>query len=309
MIMSGIWENLSPSDTRSGHPGDMKVVSYSTAAEFWHVAGTLFLADPVCNTIAVTVLGRLLRGGRFGESDPIFLTVHNTSDSDGDLIGAAFCTPPFPISVSGLPIRAMAAVADHLVAIGAQPRGANGIRSEVEAFAAAWAARTGATLTGQIDQRLYELADLDPPTDVPGAAAKATAADVDLITDWRMDFTREAHSGRADMLVRDLIADQVRDGVATGGHVLWRVDGRPVSLAIVNRPDSGMSRIGPVYTLPEHRGHGYGSAVTAAASQWVLDLGAEHVLLFTDLANPVSNSIYQRIGYTPLADALEVAFG
>jgi predicted GNAT family acetyltransferase len=69
-----------------------------------------------------------------------------------------------------------------------------------------------------------------------------------------------------------------------------------------------MSRIGPVYTPPERRGHGYGSAVTAAASRWALDKRANHVLLFTDLANPVSNSIYQQIGYIPVADALDVRF-
>jgi predicted GNAT family acetyltransferase len=76
----------------------------------------------------------------------------------------------------------------------------------------------------------------------------------------------------------------------------------------VSTPQSGMSRIGPVYTPPESRGHGYGSAVTAAASQFALAHGAEHVLLFTDLANPVSNSIYQQIGFVPVADALDVTF-
>jgi GNAT superfamily N-acetyltransferase len=286
----------------------MKVVSYPTVTEFWHVAGTLFMADPVRNTVAVTVAGRLLRGGRFGDVAPIFLTVHNTSDSDGDLVGAAFCTPPFPISVSGLPVRAMTAVADHLVAIGARPSGASGIRPEVEAFTAAWAERTGATQTGQIDQRLYELADLDPPTGVPGAASVATDADLDLLTDWRIEFAREAHGQRPDSPVREDVEHQVRDALDAGGQLLWRVDGRPVSFAMANRPQSGMSRIGPVYTPAEHRGHGYGSAVTAAAGQWALDLGAEHVILFTDLANPVSNSIYQRIGFTPIADALEVSF-
>jgi predicted GNAT family acetyltransferase len=63
-----------------------------------------------------------------------------------------------------------------------------------------------------------------------------------------------------------------------------------------------------VYTPPECRGKGYGSAVTAAASQWALDAGAENVLLFTDLANPTSNSIYQRIGYRPVYDSTELAF-
>jgi predicted GNAT family acetyltransferase len=39
-----------------------------------------------------------------------------------------------------------------------------------------------------------------------------------------------------------------------------------------------------------------------------MDAGARHVVLFTDLANPVSNSIYPKIGYRPVHDAVNVAF-
>ncbi len=65
---------------------------------------------------------------------------------------------------------------------------------------------------------------------------------------------------------------------------------------------AGTARLTPVYTLPQQRGRGYGSAVTAAVSQAARDAGAEHVLLFTDLANPTSNSVYQRIGFRPVSD-------
>jgi predicted GNAT family acetyltransferase len=89
---------------------------------------------------------------------------------------------------------------------------------------------------------------------------------------------------------------------------LWEVGGEVVSYAVAGAPADGMSRVGPVYTPPAHRGKGYGSAVTAAASQWAVDAGAENVLLFTDLANPTSNSIYQAIGYRPVYDATELEF-
>lgn len=98
-------------------------------------------------------------------------------------------------------------------------------------------------------------------------------------------------------------AQQVQASLAMGnGQLLWRVAGVPVAFAAVGR------RIGPVYTPAELRGRGYGSAVTAAAARWALDRGAEHVVLFTDLANPVSNSIYQRLGFRAVCDALEVGF-
>ncbi|MFE8956619.1 GNAT family N-acetyltransferase [Streptomyces althioticus] len=69
--------------------------------------------------------------------------------------------------------------------------------------------------------------------------------------------------------------------------------------------DAGPSRHGsphPVYTPPEHRGRDYEAAVTAAVSQAARDAGAEHELLFTDLANPTSNSLYRRIGFQPVSD-------
>ena len=57
-----------------------------------------------------------------------------------------------------------------------------------------------------------------------------------------------------------------------------------------------------MYTPPEQRGHGYASAATAALSQLLLERGRRFCFLFTDLANPTSNHIYQTIGYQPVCD-------
>jgi predicted GNAT family acetyltransferase len=43
-------------------------------------------------------------------------------------------------------------------------------------------------------------------------------------------------------------------------------------------------------------------------TQAALDGGATAVVLFTNLANPTSNSIYQRLGYRPVEDRLVVGF-
>ena len=71
---------------------------------------------------------------------------------------------------------------------------------------------------------------------------------------------------------------------------------------------AGMVRVGPVYTPPDLRGRGYASAVTAEVSRAALAAGAGEVLLYTDLANPVSNSIYQRIGYGKIEDRVVLSF-
>ncbi|MEU8438766.1 GNAT family N-acetyltransferase [Streptomyces sp. NPDC029216] len=64
----------------------------------------------------------------------------------------------------------------------------------------------------------------------------------------------------------------------------------------------------PVYTPSHLRGRGYASAVTAAVTQDALNNGADNVLLFTDLANPISNALYQYLGYRPVADFVNCRF-
>jgi RimJ/RimL family protein N-acetyltransferase len=283
----------------------MKATWYEDVTDFWQAAGPLLATDPVHNTVLLSLVGRILRGVRQGDAAPMFLTVH-----DGpDLIGAVLCTPPYPLVVGNLPPKAVAVVVGELFARGVELTGASGIRRSVAAFGREWADRTGTELVVGMDERLYRLGTLDRPTDVPGDAHEATEGDVELLARWRDDFVVEAIGGRiAAPSQSDGIA-QVRRSMAAGsGQILWRVDGVPVSQATVGAPYERTSRIGPVYTPVEFRGHGYGSAATAAAAQWALDRGAEHVVLFTDLANPVSNSIYQRIGFRPIADALEVTF-
>ena len=84
--------------------------------------------------------------------------------------------------------------------------------------------------------------------------------------------------------------------------------GTAVSTASINRVVPGGAAISLVYTPPEHRGHGYGAAVTAATSKAVLDQGGSFCCLYTDLANPISNKIYARIGYRPVQDTAHLRF-
>ena len=67
-------------------------------------------------------------------------------------------------------------------------------------------------------------------------------------------------------------------------------------------------RIGPVYTPPADRGRGYASNLVAATSQDVLDRGRRFCFLFTNVANPTSNKIYQALGYAVVCDVEQVHF-
>ena len=155
-------------------------------------------------------------------------------------------------------------------------------------------------------QRLFALRRLSPPDGVPGAVRRADASDLELLARWREEFTDEATGG---MRGHGTALQQAKDSLAVGdAALLWEVGGQPVAWASASAPAAGMSRIGPVYTPLPYRGNGYGSAVTAAATGWAWQPGAKHVVLFTDLAHPISNLIYPRIRFRPVHDTVELAF-
>ncbi len=82
----------------------------------------------------------------------------------------------------------------------------------------------------------------------------------------------------------------------------------PVSWASGSQSLPTAARIGPVYTPSDYRRKGYATACVAALSQKLLDQGCKRCFLFTDLANPTSNHIYQQIGYRPVCDWRDYSF-
>jgi predicted GNAT family acetyltransferase len=103
----------------------------------------------------------------------------------------------------------------------------------------------------------------------------------------------------------------VKTSVTSGTLFCWELDGAIVAIAghapIVTAESVVIGRVGPVYTPPEYRGRGFGSAVTANVTQQLIAKGAR-VMLFTDAANPTSNSIYQKLGYRLIDELIETLF-
>jgi predicted GNAT family acetyltransferase len=82
---------------------------------------------------------------------------------------------------------------------------------------------------------------------------------------------------------------------------VWDDEG-PVSLVAIQPAVAGVVRVGPVYTPPDRRRHGYTGMAVAEVSRRMFAAGASTCMLFTDLANPTSNKIYAEVGYRPFAD-------
>lgn len=263
------------------------------AAHVWD----LLRADPAGNTIPLTVIEGVRAGRRWSE-EPMFFGWH------GDPADAAvFMTPPYELHLR-VPDDLVAGLATALSTAGAKVPGVTGEVGTVEAFVQEWTAADSHRAEVRMRTRLYSLDRLRHPDPLPpGRARTATSADLPLLVAWLDAFAVEAgtHAVGAEAAARDKLD--------RGGLWLWEgPTGEPVSLAGRNPPAAGVARVGPVYTPPEHRRRGYGAAVTAVCTEAALRTGASGVVLFTDLANPTSNSIYQQIGYRPVSDQSVVRF-
>ncbi|PZG87419.1 GNAT family N-acetyltransferase, partial [Streptomyces sp. NTH33] len=220
--------------------------------------------------------------------------------------GAFLRTPPHPICLTSLTEEEADALAARLAALGRELSGVSADRDTAAAFAGAWHRHTGAETVLRQRMRLYRLGE---PTAVrpvpPGRARTAGEADRKLLVQWFDEFCTEV----GEVAVRD--AEEWADERVERGDVrFWEAsDGAPVAMAGTSPEIAGQVRVVGVYTPAPLRGRGYAGAVTVEVSRAALEAGAQEVLLFTDLANPTSNGLYQRIGYRPVSDFAVHDFG
>ena len=153
-----------------------------------------------------------------------------------------------------------------------------------------------------LNLRVHQLQVVQPVAKAAGYLRQATESDRDLLAQWNHDFQME--------VFRTLEEDpekMTERQIHRGAAYLWQ-DQAPVSLACGRPSTPNGATIGPVYTPPEYRGKGYATACVAALSQQLLEQGYRSCFLFTDLANPTSNHIYQMIGYQPVTDWRDYSF-
>ena len=270
--------------------------------EYLSAAGDFLRADPVQHTIELAAVEQMRARGLavFGSPGPLFGWWR---PGDGPVTAAMLNTPPYPMLLTPLPAGAAPPLARGLLARKRSPDGVNAQESDSARFAAVWADLTGASSRVVRRSRLFRLGTLTPLNPGPdGAARVAAASDRDLLVSWMAAFVAETSDSPGPL------PGEVDDRLSYGGLTLWEAAGAPVAVAGFRRPAAGVIRIGPVYTPPGQRRHGYAAAVTTAVSQAALDAGADGVVLFTDLASEASNALYPRLGYQPVSDLTMLSF-
>jgi len=287
----------------------MKFRLYSDVHQFYNDTFDVLMRDEAQNLI---LLGNLIIGNegkdKTGWRDPANWLMATVSD-DNDILITALMTPPHNITLYAT-YNIINPQAINCLIDGLKDFNIPGITSEkrlAEYFAAEYTARYGLTYKVYMDQRIYELKAVNPDIKKIGSVRLLDEKDMYFFPYWLEAFYSAGTYGKTEMSIPQ-DGEVYRSRLSTKKHYVLEVDGIPVSMAGYTRELQNAVGIAFVYTPPYFRGRGYATSCVAQISQMALDRGYTSCVLYTDLLNPTSNSIYQKIGYKAVCDSLMLKF-
>jgi len=281
----------------------MRVSVYSDVNDFLRNAQPFLERDEAANGLVLGIAFRLRQQPDSAKQGALLMT----ADEGGAVVLAGAMTPPhnLVLSGSGDPARnAVEPVVAEILSGGWTPPGVGGPVDTARAFAETWTKASGVPHTLRMRHRIYALTKVAHLDYSPGRFGLATQADLDVVARWFAAFGTEVFGEPSDP---QQAHEAATARIQAGDVYLWE-DGQAVSMAAKARPTTRGMAINHVYTPPEFRNRGYATSCAARLSQTLLDSGREFCCLFADLANPVSNGIYQKIGYRPVCDANDYRF-
>ncbi|MCB8973598.1 MAG: hypothetical protein H6654_08580 [Ardenticatenaceae bacterium] len=281
----------------------MNVTLFKTPNDFLDVALDYLEAQEVLNGLMIGLAIRLSHSAPRRRNRPFLAVV----EDGGELVGAAVMTPPHKmVGYSHLADCQPVVEALHGTVAGrwAVP-GVLGPANVADAWARLWERENNHPARQGTRQRVFELRQVQPLKLLPGRLRLANADDFEYLVEWIQAFHVDANI-QDDLESAALLA---RGKMQNGDLFVWENGaGEPVSMAAKSRPTRHGITVNLVYTPADLRGRGYATACVATLSQQLLDDGYQFCTLFTDLGNPVSNYIYEKIGYTAVADFHEYYF-
>ena len=277
----------------------MKVHRYQDANQFYDRVKDYLLRDEALHNRLLVLCHSLIHNPERFDEKPLLATV----EAEGDILAVAMRTPSQNLLLSKIQdFGAIEAIAQNLHLTENSLAGVNAPNAEAKAFAETWRSLTSQSYEMKMALRAFQLKQVEKSSQATGQLRQATERDRQLLIDWFEAFVVEALGIAATNTER-----AVERHLQRGTAYVWENE-TPVSMACHVGITPNGAAISLVYTPPEHRGKGYASSCVAALSQTLLSCGHKYCFLFTDLANPTSNHIYQAIGYQSVGDLYDYSF-
>ena len=277
----------------------MNTVRFADPTSFLARAGPWLLSAEVENnviySIAASIADRLL----VPKQAPYFAAAVEADQ----VVACALRTPPHKLLISSGPDTAMHALTQDVFSLAPDLPAMDGPEPAAGVFAAAWSKMAGCTARIGTRRRLYatRAVERDLPH-VVGVLRNAELHERPLAVEWANAFALEA------MPNEHFDQEEAIDRAFRLNALYFWDDAGAVSMVAARGTTSNSARVGHVYTPKNARRRGYATAAVAALTGRLLAQGIGWCCLYTNLANPTSNSIYQQIGYRPVRDFNDYLF-
>jgi len=133
---------------------------------------------------------------------------------------------------------------------------------------------------------------------------QATENDRQVLIQYIKEFYKEA----LNQDVSDEDASKKIEAYFERGYYVLERQGKILSQAVIGRELIKGKSVSGVYTPKDERGKGYAYDLVYRLSKKCLDEGAEYCVLYTDADNPISNHIYEKMGYMKRVECEELEF-
>lgn len=287
----------------------MQFKLYTDVHEFYNETYDVLVKHEVQNII---MLGNLIIANKgedkSGWRDPVNWVMATVSDTN-DIVLTALMTPPHNITIYATD-NVINYDAVNCLIDGLSEYKIPGVMSEktlAELFAKEYVSRNSLKTEINMNQRIYNLTEVNTQVKQFGNLRLFEDKDMHFFPYWFEAFYAASVYGNTKMSIPENI-DEYRYRLSTKRLYVLEVDGVPVSMAGLTRELQSAIGVAFVYTPPYFRGNGYASSCVAQLSQLALEKGFSKCVLYTDLLNPTSNSIYQKIGYEVVCDSIELKF-
>lgn len=274
----------------------LKVVLDSTVESFLNNAGPMLYQNEATNGLMLGLCEAILVEAP--AVPPVLIRVVE----NGKTVSAALQTHKNNLIVTYANPEILKELANFLKTNAVDFPGVVGPAWESEYFALYWSTLTNKNYKLAMGQKIYKIEKVDFLQNTNGEFRLATRKDLNLVHDWVWGFVIEClpEIERKD---KEFWLSSVEKSINRQRTYLWVKDNAPVSMAQAIRPTKNGISVAGVFTPHDQRGNGYASAVVAHLSQKMLDNGKKFCMLYTDLNNPTSNKIYQKIGYKEVVDS------
>jgi predicted GNAT family acetyltransferase len=284
----------------------MKTINPNNAENFLEITWNILEEDEINSNLILGICNNLIKNKHhYGNEDPFYSVVYNDNNII-QLLG--LMTLPHKLNIYEYKKSNNGAIDMFTKNIYSKYTKINGVSGEIniaKAFAKKWVEIKGCQCELDMELRLFKLTKVNPYNRPDGIFRKAIYGDVETLTEFMRQFSKDINEPENDI---EKTRKNCENIIKNEEFYVWETSNKIVSMARKARPTKNGTAINRVYTPIEFRKKGYATACVSELSQNILNSGKKYCILSADLANPISNSIYQKIGYKPVNDYIRYKF-